>query len=207
MRNDHAILNSAAAKRLPALVLLYGWLLLAAPASAEIEMVAAPTDRGPVYHWWPKLVIPAGWHHDRNFSFHYSLNAIAPDGVSFDDARTVMYAKAMYKPREPQIKSLEMFIDSDHKTVRAKAPGLEIKESAPLATADGKRLRSFIFFPATGGNWEHVAYSEEGDFYVIFTVSAHSYEEYRAATSAFERLIGDYREKPAAQGSNAPEAR
>jgi hypothetical protein len=207
MRSNQAILNFAAAKRLPALMLLFGWLSLAAPASAEIEMVAAPTDRGPVYHWWPKLVIPAGWHHDRNYSFYYSLNAIAPDGVSFEDAHTVMYAKVMYKPREPQIKSLEMFIDSDHKTIRAKAPGLEIKESAPLATADGKRLRSFTFFPATEGNWEHVAYGEEGDFYVIFTVSARSYEEYRAATSAFERLIGAYREKPAAQGGNAPEAR
>ena len=207
MRSNQAILNFAAAKRLPALMLLFGWLSLAAPASAEIEMVAAPTDRGPVYHWWPKLVIPAGWHHDRNYSFYYSLNAIAPDGVSFEDAHTVMYAKVMYKPREPQIKSLEMFIDSDHKTIRAKAPGLEIKESAPLATADGKRLRSFTFFPATEGNWEHVAYGEEGDFYVIFTVSARSYEEYRAATSAFERLIGAYREKPAAQGGSAPEAR
>jgi len=207
MRNSHAILNSEAAKPLPALVLLFGWLLLAAPASAEIEMVAAPTDRGPVYHWWPKLVIPAGWHHDRNFSFYYSLNAIAPEGVSFDDAHTVMYAKAMNKPREPQVKSLEMFIDHDQKTIRAKAQGLEIHETTPLATADGKRLRSFTFIPTREGNWERVAYGEEGDFYLIFTISARSHEEYQAASPAFERLIGDYREQRAAQGSDAPDAR
>jgi hypothetical protein len=207
MRKGQAILSFGTAKCLPALTLLCGWLLQAAPAFAEIEMVSAPTDRGPVYHWWPKLIIPAGWHQDRNYSFYYSLNAIAPEGVSFDDARTVMYAKAMYKPREPQTTSLEMFIDSDHKSIRAKAPGLEIKERAPLATADGKRLRSFTFFPATEGNWEHVAYSEEGDFYVIFTVSARSYEDYRASTPAFERLIGDYRENPVAPGSDGLDAR
>src|SRR3954471_12987458 len=207
MRNDHAILNSAAAKRWPALVLLSGWLLLAAPASAEIEMVAAPTDRGPVYHWWPKLVVPAGWHHDRNYSFHYSLNAIAPDGISFEDADTVMYDKVMYKPREPGIKSLDMFIERDQKSIRAKAAGLQIKESTPLSTADGKQLRSFTFFPTTEGNWEHVAYGEEGDFYLIFTISARSEEEYRAARPAFERVIGDYREKRIAKGSDAADPR
>jgi hypothetical protein len=199
MRETRAMLILRTVKPLGALALLSGWLLLTAPAFAEIEMVTAPSDRGLAYHWWPKLVIPAGWQHDRNFSFYYSVNAIAPEGVSFEDARTVMYAKVVYKPREPQIKSLEMFIDSDQKTVRAKAPGLEIKESAPLPTADGKRVRSFTFFPTTEGNWEHVAYGEEGDFYVIFTVSARSHEDYQAAKPAFERLIGDYREKPAAQ--------
>jgi hypothetical protein len=181
--------------------------LLAAPTCAEIEMLAAPTDRGPVYHWWPKLVVPAGWHHDRNYSFHYSLNAMAPEGVSFDDARTVMYAKVMYKPREPQIKSLDTFIERDQKSIRAKAAGLQIKESTPLSTADGKQLRSFTFFPTTEGNWEHVAYGEEGDFYLIFTISARSEEEYRAARPAFERLIGDYREKPVAKASDASDPR
>ena len=153
MRNSHAILNSEAAKPLPALVLLFGWLLLAAPASAEIEMVAAPTDRGPVYHWWPKLVIPAGWHHDRNFSFYYSLNAIAPEGVSFDDAHTVMYAKAMYKPREPQVKSLKC---SSTTIKRPFAPKLRAwkymrPRRSPRPMANGcARLPSFRQRKATG---------------------------------------------------------
>jgi len=67
----------------------------------------------------------------------------------------VMYAKVMYKPREPQIKSLEMFIDSDHKTIRAKAPGLEIKESAPLATADGKSDQARERKNDLGGTVQH----------------------------------------------------
>src|SRR5689334_4808472 len=198
MRKTRAVRSFGSGERWSMLALLCSWLLITLPASAEIEMVAAPTDRGPVYHWWPKLVIPAGWHHDRNYSFHYSLNALAPEGVSFDDARTVMYAKVMYKPREPQIKSLQMFIERDQENIRAKAVGLEIKERTPLVTADGKQLRSFTFFPTTEGNWERVAYGEEDDFYLIFTISARSHEDYRAALPAFERLIETYREKPAA---------
>jgi hypothetical protein len=176
---------------------------LASPASAEIEMIAAPTDRGLSFHWWPKLTPPEGWHHDRNFSFHYSVNAIAPDGLYFDDAETVMYAKAAYKPREPDVKSLEMFIERDHKSFKADARGLEIKETAALTTADGKRLRSFTFFPTQAGNWERVAYGEEGDYYLIFTISSRSKSGYEAASAAYESLVRGYRERAPAAPSGA----
>ncbi len=62
-------------------------LLAVAPAPAEIEMVAVPTERDLAYHWWPKITIPDGWHHERNASVYFSLNALAPDGFTFDDAR------------------------------------------------------------------------------------------------------------------------
>jgi hypothetical protein len=171
------------------------------PASAEIEMIAAPTDRGLSYHWWPKLTAPEGWHHDRNQSVYYGFNAIAPDGFSFADAETVMYAKAAYKPREPEVKSLQMFIASDHKGMLANAANLEIKEAAALVTADGKRLSSFTLFPKKEGTWERVAYGEEGDFYLIFTVSARSLQGYQAASAAYELLVAGYQEKAAASSS------
>ena len=112
------------------------------------------------------------------------------------------YAKAVYKPREPQLNSLAMFIDSDHKTLRAKAPELEIKETAPLTTADGRRLRAFTCFPKTQGSWERVTYAEEGDFFLIFTLSARSLQSYQAAGPAFELLVRRYREKPLASSDS-----
>jgi hypothetical protein len=172
-------------------------LLATSLAHSEIEMIAAPTDRGVSYHWWPKLTAPDGWHHDHNSSVRYSLNALAPDGSTFDDAQTVMYAKAVYKVREPEAKSLQMFIETDHKAIRAGPAGVEIKEVAPLMTADGKRLRSFTFFPRKEGSWERVAYGEEGGFYLIFTVSARSLEGYRAASEAYRLLIERYAEQSA----------
>jgi hypothetical protein len=173
-----------------------------APLHAEIEMVAVPTERDPAYHWWPKIRIPEGWHHERNASVEYSLNALAPDGFTFDDAPTVMYAKAVAKARELDVKSLQMFIKKDLDAVRAN-PGVEIKEVQRLTTADGKRLRSFTFFPKKNGTWDRVAYGEEGTFYLIFTVSSHTLGGYQSAGKAYQAMVGRYVEKPAKSSGGA----
>ena len=181
-------------------------LLAVAPAHAEIEMVAVPTERDPAYHWWPKITIPDGWHHERNASVEYSLNALAPDGFTFDDAPTVMYAKVVAKARELDVKSLQMFIKKDLEAIRAN-PGVEIKEVTPLTTADGKRLRSFTFFPKKNGTWDRTAYGEEGTFYLIFTISSHSLGGYQAATKAYRAMVERYAEKPAAASPGKPRKR
>jgi hypothetical protein len=73
-----------------------------ATASAEIEKVAIPTDNGLTLHWWPKLPDVAGWHFDREASYHYGFAAWAPDNFTFSNAETVIYARAVYKPRDPE---------------------------------------------------------------------------------------------------------
>jgi len=45
------------------------------------------------------------------------------------------------------------------------------------------------------GSWEWTAYSEEGDFYLIFVLSANSEAALRTALPAFRRLIVTYKEK------------
>src|SRR5207237_10269165 len=106
------------------------------PAFAEIEKIAIPGERGISFHWWPKLPSVVGWHHDREQSFQFGVNALAPDGFTFANAETVMYAKAVYKPREPEAKSLELLIEKDKKTFAAHIPGVAIEEVAPLTTAN-----------------------------------------------------------------------
>lgn len=196
--------GKAASTRSLTIVLLC--LLAIAPAPAEIEMVAVPTERDPAYHWWPKITIPDGWHHERNASVEFSLNALAPDGFTFDDAPTVMYAKAVAKARELDVKSLQMFIKKDLEAIRA-TPGVEIKEVTPLTTADGKRLRSFTFFPKKNGTWDRTAYGEEGTFYLIFTVSSHTLVGYQSASKAYQAMVGRYAEKPATASPGKPRKR
>jgi hypothetical protein len=171
-------------------------LLLCAPVSAEIEMIAEPNERNPIYHWWPKVDIPKGWARAPADSFHYDVSAMAPDGVEFDKADRVMYAQAVSKVSEPQAKTLSQFIARDHKKLRANASGPVIKPAPGLRTADGKRLQSFTLFPKTQGSWERVAYAEEGEFYLIFTLSARSKQSYQAASGAFEQLVRSYQGKP-----------
>jgi hypothetical protein len=163
-------------------------------AHGEIEKIAVPCEKGICLYWWPKLPRLPGWHGDRQNSLHYGINALAPDGFTFSDAQAIIYAKALYKPRVPHITSLEALIESDRSDFLRSRPGILIAEAPDLTNADGQRLKSFTYFPKERGNWERVAYGEEGDFFLVFTVSSRSLDSYPAAESAFETLVGQYRE-------------
>ncbi len=103
----------------------------------------------------------------------------------------------MYKPREPEATSLSVLIEIDRNDFLKDVPGVKIEEVEPLTTGDGRKLRSLMFTPpASGGNWEQVSYGEEGDFYLIFTVSSRSAEGFASCRTAYRDLISRYKEKP-----------
>jgi hypothetical protein len=172
---------------------LIGLLLTASfPAHAEIEKIAIPGEIGLSFYWWPKLATVGGWHQNREHSFLYSANAIAPAGFTFKNAESVMYAKAIYKPREPKIKSLNALIENDRKDFEANVPNVSIHEVAALSTTDGQKVRSITFFPTSKGNWERMSYGEEREFYLIFTISSRSQAGFDTAVFAYEKLITCY---------------
>ena len=170
-------------------------VVAATPLHAEIEKVATMKDGGIQLAWWPKLKIPDGWFHEHRDSLAYGFNALAPLNASFANAETVMYARALYKPRE-EAKTLEELIARDRADFVGKNPGLEVTELEPLANADGKKMRVFSFTPPKTGNWERVAYGEEGDFFLVFVMSSRSASGRAAAVPDFEKLVREYREKP-----------
>ena len=164
-------------------------------AVAEIEKIATMGDGGIRFTWWPKVKIPDGWFHEHRDSLGYGFNALAPLNASFSNAETVMYARAVYKPRE-QAKTLDELIANDRADFGAKEPGLEVAELDALATADGKKMRVFAFTPKKGGNWERVAYGEEGEFFLVFVLSSRTAAGRARAVPDFEKLVREYREKP-----------
>ncbi|MGB8495058.1 MAG: hypothetical protein WCE53_11710 [Candidatus Acidiferrum sp.] len=170
-------------------------LLLSMAAKAEIEKTALPCDKGLCLYWWPKLPPLKGWHQDINQSYHYRINTLAPDGSSFTKAEAVIYAKASYKPQIPDTKTLEMFIADDRKEFVDSVPDITIKEVNELISGDGEKFRSFTFFPKEKGNWEQVAYGEEGEYYLAFTLSSHSKEAFDRTQSAYRDLIAHYKVK------------
>ena len=171
-------------------------LVFSASANAEIENVAVPCERGLCLYWWPKLVAVKGWHHDRDHSYLYSVNAQAPDGYTFADAESVIYAKALYKPRIPETTSLQMLIKDDKDQFLSRDPNIIISEVGTLITGDGRILKSFTFFPKGKGNREQVSYGEEGDFYLIFALSSRTKEGFAKTLNAYKQFIGQYTEKP-----------
>lgn len=167
--------------------------MLSSSANAEIEKIAIPVEQDMSFYLWPKLQALDGWHQDREHSFYYRANVLAPDGYTFKNAESVIYAGALYKPRIPNLNSLDALIDNDKREFELSAPGGAIREVAPISTADGERLRSFVFYPVSGGNWERVSYGEEGEYYLVFTVSSRSMSGLTAAIPAYEKLIVGYR--------------
>ena len=171
-------------------------LISSTVARAEIVKSAVPCEGNNCLYWWPKAPSPPGWHQDQKASDAGGINAQAPDGSSFAEAETVIYAKAIYKPLVPTITSLAMLIDADRKDFLARDPKLAIGEPEALSTGDGTVLRSFTFSPGGEGNWEEVAYGEEGDFFLIFTVSSRSQAGLALTRDTYRRFIKGYRGKP-----------
>jgi hypothetical protein len=175
--------------------LLFG-ILLSVPLIAvpEIEKVGQVCEQGVCLAWWPKLVSAPGWHHERAASFQNGVNVQVPDGLMFSNAETVIYAKAAYKARIPEAISLAAFIKNDQNEFRKDDPSIAITEVTPLKTKDGKAFASYTFFPKDKGNWEEVSYGEEGEYYLIFTISSRSHAGLLGALPVFEQYIALYKE-------------
>ena len=175
--------------------LLVATLLLVSHATwPEIEKVGRVCGNGICPAWWPKLEPVKGWHHEDEASFANNSNFQVPDGFTFSNAETVIYARALYKPRNPEATSLEVLIKNDRSEFLKEDSSIEIAKVPPLKTKDGKALETYRFFPKANGNWEEVSYGEEGDFYLIFTISSRSRAGFLASLPVYEQYIAQYKE-------------
>ena len=100
------------------------------------------------------------------------------------------------RPRMPETKALQMLIDNDQRQFQADLPGVQILEVEPISTGDDQALRSFTYSPAKTGNWERVSYGEDGEFFLIFTVSSKTKNDLLNALDDYKKFIGDYRASP-----------
>lgn len=115
-------------------------LLVSSTALPEIEKVGRVCGNGVCPAWWPKLKPVEGWHHEDGASFANSANIQVPDGFTFSKAQTVIYARALYKPRNTETTSLEVLIKDDRAEFLKEDSSIEIAKVPPLKTKDGKTL-------------------------------------------------------------------
>lgn len=173
-------------------------MLVCSIASAGMVKTAVPSSSGFRLMWWPKVSPPKGWHFDQGSSYHFAFNAMAPDGSTFSKAETVMYAKADYKPRLPDVKTLQVFITNDMASFKQDEPTIVIVRERSLRTTHGQSFQIALYHPAHGnsGNWERVAYGEDGEYYLTFVVSSRSSQGLKASTPAFVSLLSSYQPGP-----------
>lgn len=105
-----------------------------------------------------------------------------------------MYANAVYKPRVPEAATLAAFISGDHASFRREVPDLVIRAGEPLKTGDGKLAATWVLEPQSAGQWERVAYFEEGEYYLVFVISSRTASGLQGAMASFEQLVTGYSE-------------
>jgi hypothetical protein len=136
------------------------------------------------------LAVIEGWHQDKEYSVHYGVNAQAPVGSTFRDAETVIYARAIFKPRVAG-ETLLRLVEKDLQTARGSG---QIEERAGvLKTAEGMPIALYNFVPQAVGNWERAGYGENEEYFFIFVVSSRTQSGYLRALPAYGQFIQTYR--------------
>lgn len=171
------------------------WVLalvaLPLPSNAEIERRAYRTDTGLKLMWWPKLQIPKGWVRDEAASRNMELNILVPKGKPFENAPTVICGRAINDPSRKVFRDLNSFVSSDIAEIRKEKPGVKVQELAPVKTKGGVKLRVFSF--VTPQAYERVAFGEEGNFWLVFTITSQSAAGLKRELPRFSDVLKRYR--------------
>ena len=134
----------------------------------------------------------AGWTRDDDASQRFGVTVLVSANSSIATTPAVMYRKQIDKQRLLDGLSLAQLIADDRSEFEINAPDIVVEEVAPLRDSKGSRVTCIAYSPADAGNWERVAYVEDGDFYLVFTVSASSEASLKNALPAFGKLVGSY---------------
>jgi hypothetical protein len=160
--------------------------LVLAPGLARAEMLQFAGPDGTKS--WPKLPDIADWHQDQELSMKLAANFLVPDGA--DPATSEVTIQARGYPRSGDTASLSQLMDKD----QAAAASAQITKRPDVYDKDSTPFTLVTFAPAAGqaGDWKAVAYSEEGEYLLAFTLVAHSKAAYDKNLPVFTGLIQKY---------------
>ena len=155
-------------------------------AAAKAEMLQFSTPDGTKS--WPKLPDIPDWHQDQELSMKLGANFLVPDGADPLAAPATIQARGY--ARGGGTASLSQLMDKD----RAAAANHEIVKRPDVYDRDSTPFSMVAFAPAGGqaGNWKAMAYSEEGDYFLVFTLEAKSKAAYDKNLPVFTALIQKY---------------
>ena len=180
--------------RSPLMILACSLALAGPPARAAVEKNAVAGADGIVMSWWPRLPEVPGWRQDPVASLQYGASALVPAGADAGPVDAVLYGKAQYKPRAADVHSLEELIARDRRDFAESGDPVHVKDSAGLRSGDGRPLACLQVEPQEQGRWLRVCYLEEGDYYLMFALSARSAAAFHGSMKGFETLVARYHE-------------
>jgi len=166
----------------PSRSILVAIALCAVALPARAEMLQFSTPDG--IKSWPKLPDIPDWHQDQESSLRLTANSLIPDGVDPATAEVTIQARGFSRINN----SLAQMLERD----RAAAPSAQVKKLQDVADKDGVLFNLYSFTPSGAGSWKAMAYSEEGDTLLAFTLSARTHGAYESNLPVFINLIHKY---------------
>ena len=164
-------------------LVLIGALLQLAPLSqASAEMLQFATPDG--VKSWPKLP-----DQDQDSSQKLGANSLIPDGADPATAEVTIQARGFARVGAGAPTAVSQMVESD----RAGADGAEVKQLSDVRDKDGTPFNLYSFAPANSqGRWKTIAYSEEGEYLLAFTLSARTKAAHDSHLPVFVALIQKY---------------
>jgi hypothetical protein len=163
-------------------ILIAAWLCVGAHTGAQAEMLQFSTPDG--MKSWPKVNGISDWHQDQESSVRLNANFMIPDGVDPANAEVTVEARGFSRINN----SLTNLLEND----RAASPGAQVKKLEDVFDKDGTPFTLYSLAPTASGYWKAVAYSEEGDTLLAFTLSARSQAVYEKNLPIFIDFVKRY---------------
>jgi hypothetical protein len=143
------------------------------------------------------LTAPTGWVLDNTSGVSQGLQAVFyPEDSSWQKGTVGMYANAYHK-KDVKEEPLEKVIADDIAEYKKKSPEIRVKNAEPLPTredarAKGKKATIKYFTGDASGNYEAVAYIDEGKVVVMLVLTARNEKDFESSLSSFKELVGSY---------------
>ncbi len=158
------------------------FLLSAAPLSAEMV-------QGGGYSFF--LSAPVGWVLDKSMASDAEADAVLyPQGTTYQNAPSVLYVSVADKG--DGFKDLNDLIRQDESSARQQNPLILIQNGPFLQTHLKKSVPLFLYFGYKDGSGEAVAYVEEEDAVVVFTLTSSSEQILREDLPALQAAVDSY---------------
>jgi hypothetical protein len=169
-----------------------GLIVLAFSISA-VGQKTAGTD-GTIFvgqHFSFVLKEPKGWIMDSETAKSEGVQAVFyPDGSSWKNSVTVMYARVIYKDEVQS--TIDKVISSDVSDFLKLSNESTVSDSPSLEIRDKSKSISKVFYDAANKNYEMVTFIDDTKVVVILALSSRQKAEYDKALPAFKDLVRSY---------------
>jgi hypothetical protein len=137
------------------------------------------------------LSAPAGWVLDKSMASDAEADAVLyPQGTTYQNAPSVLYVSVADKG--DGFKDLNDLIRQDQSSARQQNPSLRLQNGPFLRTHLKKSVPLFLYLGYKDGSGEAVAYVEEADAVVVFTLTSSSEQILHEDLPALQAAVDSY---------------